>query len=242
MNGPLMRSAIGCAIACGAVVAGPSIAGIGVAKADLLGVGGGNVNVLGVDVLGGGQGARSGSAAGRVSSLPAVSTAPSTRNVVIRAKPEAAQVDPKFSAASFDTVAAAPAVALGAPIAGPLPAAMGSQIPEAGPFSVSPPAAPAVRVPAPDAVPVPSTVEPGPGREVAAPADRFSPAAKIPDSFRVGYAEYLRAATTTDLFVAALPGVTGIAGFTLVGAYAGYRQARAVQVALLAPAPTSVLL
>ena len=65
---------------------------------------------------------------------------------------------------------------------------------------------------------------------------------KIPDSFRVGYAEYLRAASTADLFVAALPGVAGIAGFTLLGAYAGYRQARAVQAALLAPVPTSILL
>jgi hypothetical protein len=42
--------------------------------------------------------------------------------------------------------------------------------------------------------------------------------------------------------VAAVPGVAGIAGFTLVGAYAGYRQAKALQRALLAPVPTSFLL
>ena len=54
--------------------------------------------------------------------------------------------------------------------------------------------------------------------------------------------EYLRAATTSDLFAAALPGVAGIAGFTLLGAYAGYRQARAVQAALLPPVPTRILL
>ena len=69
-----------------------------------------------------------------------------------------------------------------------------------------------------------------------------SGAARIPDSYRVGYAEYLRSADTGDLFVAALPGVAGITGFTLVGAYAGYRQAKALQRALLAPAPTSFLL
>ena len=65
---------------------------------------------------------------------------------------------------------------------------------------------------------------------------------RVRDSYRVGYAEYLRSADTTDLFVAALPGVAGIAGFTIVGAYAGYRQAKGLQKALLAPAPTSILL
>lgn len=44
------------------------------------------------------------------------------------------------------------------------------------------------------------------------------------------------------MILEALPGVAGIAGFTLVGAYAGYRQARAVQRALLAPAPPSIQL
>jgi hypothetical protein len=65
---------------------------------------------------------------------------------------------------------------------------------------------------------------------------------RVPDSFRVGYPEYLRSADTGDLFVAALPGLVGITGFTLVGAYAGYRQAKALQRALLAPAPTRILL
>ena len=46
----------------------------------------------------------------------------------------------------------------------------------------------------------------------------------------------------TDILAAALPGAAGIAGFTLIGAFAGYRQAKAVQRALLAPVPTSILL
>ena len=75
-----------------------------------------------------------------------------------------------------------------------------------------------------------------------APAHQFSPPEKIPESFRVGYAEYLRSATMSDLLVAAVPGVAGLAGFTMVGAFAGYRQARAVQAALLAPVPTRILL
>ncbi|WNG95280.1 hypothetical protein [Mycobacterium sp. ITM-2016-00318] len=64
----------------------------------------------------------------------------------------------------------------------------------------------------------------------------------MPESYRAGYAEYLRSADTADMLVAALPGAAGIAGFTLVGAYAGYRQARTLQKALLAPAPTRILL
>lgn len=93
----------------------------------------------------------------------------------------------------------------------------------------------------PEGSPAPAA-PPAPAPSSHAKAPRLPGAGRVPDSLRVGYAEYLRSATTTDLFVAALPGVAGIAGFTLVGAYAGYRQARAVQAALLAPAPTSILL
>src|SRR5262245_66049603 len=102
MNGPLMRGAVGCAIACGAVVVGPSIAGIAVANAGL-GLGGPDVNVLGVDVLG--NGPKSGSVTARNTGLPAVSTAPSAQSVVIRAKPPAAQAEPEISSATYDSVA-----------------------------------------------------------------------------------------------------------------------------------------
>ena len=149
-------------------------------------------------------------------------------------------------AVSSVPVAEAPTVALGTPVVDTVPAAPArpaSPIPAAVPLSVPGlfPAAPPVRSPVQEAFPVPPTVEPGLGRHLA-PAESSPLPTKIPDSFRVGYAEYLRAASTADLFVAALPGVAGIAGFTLLGAYAGYRQARAVQAALLAPVPTSILL
>jgi hypothetical protein len=220
---------------------GPSIAGIAVANAGL-GIGGPDINGLGVDVLGDAS-SKSHAATGRDESLAAVSTAPSAQSVVIRAKPAAAQPEPEISTATFNSVADAPAVApavsMGAPIAKSVPAAVAP--PAAVPFVAPLPAAPVVDGPAPLAVPVPSTVEPGPGRAMA-PVERFAPPAKVPESFRVGYAEYLRSATMSDLFVAALPGVAGIAGFTLIGAFAGYRQARAVQAALLAPVPTSILL
>ncbi len=246
MNRPVMRSAMGCAIACGAMVVGPAIAGAAVAKADLLGIGGGGggIDVLGIDLLGNGE---KKSHSGRHPSLAAVSTAPSTRNVVVRGKLPAVQADPKVvPAASLVPVAEAPAVALGAPmveVVPAAPAAVAPRMPVVVPLAVPPPlpAAPPVRSPAPEAVPVPATIEPGPGSQIA-PADSYPPPTKIPDSFRVGYGEYLRAATTTDLFAAALPGVAGIAGFTLLGMYAGYRQARAVQAALLPAVPTQFLL
>jgi hypothetical protein len=121
------------------------------------------------------------------------------------------------------------------------PPAAPAPVPVTVPLSVMPPAAPALDVPAPLGLPVTTTKQPGPSGRIG-PADSLSPPKKVPDSFRVGYAEYLRAATTTDLLAAALPGAAGLAGFTVIGAFAGYRQAKAVQKALLAPVPTRVLL
>jgi hypothetical protein len=248
MNGPLKRSAIGCAIACSALVVGPSLVGIAVANADALGLGGGGggVDVLGVDLLGSGPKAQKTNGAG--GQTRAVSTAPSTRSVVIRAKQAPAQpVAETAPAPAIVSAAYAPATMMGSPVvesipAAPAPASMPP--PAAVPFAGRPPlpAAPAIRPPAPQALPViPSTSAPGPGRPLA-PADSHRPPTKIPDSFRVGYAEYLRSATTGDILAAALPGAAGIAGFTLIGAFAGYRQATAIQKALLAPVPTSFLL
>ena len=246
MDGSLMRSAIGCAIACGAFVAGPLSLGAAVADAGLLGIGGGGdgVDVLGVDVIGGNS-SRSGGG-GSAARANAVSTAPSARSVVIRTKPSTAQPDSSVVPAAFTAPSEQPAaVALGSryiesvPQAPP-PAAL-APVPVAVPSSVMPPAAPALDVPAPLGLPVTTTNQPGPAARIG-PADSFSPPTKIPDSFRVGYAEYLRAATTTDLLAAALPGAAGIAGFTIIGAFAGYRQAKAVQMALLAPVPTRILL
>jgi hypothetical protein len=233
------------------MVAGPTIAGVAVAKADLLGVGP-DIDVLGIDLLGSGQ-KKNAHASGRNASLPTVSTAPSTRSVVVRGKVPAAQAEPKvMPAASFVTPAATPAVTSGAPMVeavpvAPAPAAppIPAAVPLSGPLPLSgpapAPAAPPMRSPAPGGIPITTTIVPGPGGQLA-PADSYPRPIEIPDSFRVGYADSLRAATTADLFAAALPGVAGIAGFTLLGAYAGYRQAHAVQAALLPPVPTSILL
>ena len=246
MNGSPMRSAVGCVIACGALVVGPSLVGTAVARADLLGIGGGGggIDVLGIDLLGGGGTKKSGGAGGPVQ-FGAVSNAPSTRSVVIRAEGRAAQpIAEPLPAASVVPDAYTPATMLGVPLVEALPVAPAAPSPPAAvPLAVSPllPAAPVIRPPAPQGLTIPSTSAPGPGRPLA-PADSLRPPVKVPDSFRVGYAEYLRTATISDLLAAAVPGVVGIAGFTLVGAFAGYRQAKTVQRALLAPVPTSILL
>ena len=168
---------------------------------------------------GGGGGVPRNPVAGRSSNLPPVPFAPITRNIVIRGAPPAAS----------------PA---GAPVPEFVPPAVRQGV-GGVPLVVPPPSPPVPEgrpAPAGPAAPAPALLTKNPL------APNNSGNGRIPDSFRVGYAEYLRAATTTDLFVAALPGVAGIAGFTLLGAYAGYRQARAVQAALLPPVPTRILL
>ncbi|RDH75538.1 hypothetical protein DVS77_26455 [Mycolicibacterium moriokaense] len=218
---------------------GPSLAGIGEANADLLG-GGGGIDVLGIDVLGSPKsGTAHGGAVGSAR-LPAVSTAPSARTVVIRADNQAARPaqDAVPAVQASAPVADAPATMLGVPLVESLPAA---PVPATPPPAAVPTVAPQVLPPAPRAVPAPSTSAPRPGSALG-PADSFPPVTKVPDSFRTGYAEYLRTATTGDIMAAALPGVAGIAGFTMLGAFVGYRQARALQRALLAPVPTRVLL
>jgi hypothetical protein len=245
MDGSLMRTAIGCAVACGAFIAGPFSFGAAVADAGVLGIGGDGIDVLGVDVLGGGSKKSGGGGTVARARAISVSTAPSARSVVIR-KPAATQPDSTIAPAAFTAPSAQlPAVALGSrgvefvPEAPPQVAP--APVPVAAPVLVIPPAAPALDVPVPQGLPVTTTNQPGPNG-LTGPAEHFSPPTKIPESFRVGYAEYLRAATTTDLLAAALPGAVGIAGFTVIGAFAGYRQAKALQMALLAPVPTRVLL
>jgi hypothetical protein len=166
-------------------------------------------------VGGGGSGVPRANTAGRAPNLRRVSSAPITRSVVIRRPPQATTAVPAY-------VPPAPQSPAVMPLAAPPPQAgePHARPQPAGPLAPSPTA--------------PKTSDP------LAPGG--SGAARVPDSFRVGYAEYLRSADIGDLFVAALPGVVGITGFTLVGAYAGYRQAKALQRALLAPAPTRILL
>ena len=56
---------------------------------------------------------------------------------------------------------------------------------------------------------------------------RTGPAAPPPESVRLGYPEYLRQATMTELASVALPGLAAILGLTALGGLLGYRQAKA---------------
>ena len=238
-------------MAYGAFAVGPASLGAAAANADLLGIGGGGggVDILGIDLLGSGTAKKGSGASGSASHMNTVSTAPSARTVVIRSETPAARPDPSIKPAVYDApMAEGPAAALGASYiesapAAPVPAApppAAPPMPMGVPLDIAP-AAPVVRPPAPEAVAISPTNQPEPSRRMG-PADSFSPPTKAPDSFRVGYDEYLRSASTGDMLAAALPGVAGIAGFTILGAYAGYRQAKDLQKALVAPVPTSFLL
>ena len=179
-------------------------------------------NVVIAEGLGGGGGggiSRTNSAV-RARNLPRVSSAPVTRSVVIRGIPRTAS--PAGTPAPAFAPPSVPQAPVVAPLAAPPPV---SPEPEGRPAPAAPPA------------PSPSTSQ---AKDPLAHSNTGVPS--IPDSYRAGYAEYLRSATTTDLLVEALPGVAGIAGFTLIGAYAGYRQAKGLRRALLAPAPTTILL
>ena len=246
MDGSLIRSAIGCAIACGAFVAGPLSLGAAVAEAGLLGIGGGGdgVDVIGIDVIGGNS-SKSGSGGRRPVPTPSRQRQAREAWSSGRNLRQLNRIRASFLRLSLLPQQQPAAVALGSRYIESVPQAPPPAAPApvrvTVPFSVMPPAAPALDVPAPLGLPVTTTNQPGPTGRIG-PAHSFSPPTKIPDSFRVGYAEYLRAATTSDLLAAALPGVAGIAGFTILGAFAGYRQAKAVQMALLAPVPTRILM
>ncbi|MGV0804778.1 hypothetical protein [Mycolicibacterium setense] len=152
---------------------------------------------------GGGGGAPANGNLGRAPNLAPVPTAPSSRKIVIRSAPPAA---PAVQAPAAP-VAPAPVVAPPVPV---IPAPMPSA-PPAG----APPAAPS----APSA-PAPQS-EPPVSQPISVPA--------VPESFRIGYADYLRTASTSDLLFAVLPGLGGIVLMTAAGGVAGFRQARAAQ-------------
>lgn len=255
----IRNTVIGCAFASCAMVAGPGVAGVAVAHAGLLGIGP-DFGLL--DHLFGHRdrkksdqhhprpGTDTGLQAERsTTSLAAAEVAAPTAK--FGSQPEAVAIPGVRSGNDWARAAVAPRAAnLPRVSTKPSTRTVVIRAPQAtqSPISTTRPPFVALQLPPPPAaVPLaaPPPIPPTPAQspQVNGPlAPSHSTAGRAPDSFRVGYDEYLRTASTTDLFVAAIPGVAGIAGFTLVGAYAGYRQARAVQRALLAPVPTSILL
>ncbi len=59
------------------------------------------------------------------------------------------------------------------------------------------------------------------------PTGSGSNGSQVPDSFRVGYPNYLRDAKIGEVAVFALPGIAGILALTALGGFLGYRQAKA---------------
>ena len=217
-------AAVSCAIACGTMVAGPGVVGSAVASADgLFGI---DIDIFGHDdkksdhadvVVGVGQtqfggvsgaGPRRGGAR-RAPNLAPVPTAPSTRSIVIRAA----------HPASVPAAPVAPAPVIVPPVVPPPPVVV--------PLAPAPAPSPLAPAPSPAAPPSPVIQQPRTNHQPAL-ADSLSPQA-IPESFRVGYADYLRAADVIDLLAVALPGVAGILASTAAGGVVGYRQARAAQ-------------
>jgi hypothetical protein len=256
----MRTAAISCLVTCGAMVAGPGIAGGAVASADLLGIDldifdifchndkkcdhdndrrgvpevGSNVpevrinGIPGTEVpkrglpgaTGGGGGVPRSGGTNRPSNLPPVPTAPGSREIVIRNAP------------------AAPAPAAPAPAA-PAPAAPAPAAPVVVPPIVVPPVILSPMVPpAPVIGPVvtppppevhPPTVTPSPRTDrQPAPVGEFGPKG-IPATFRVGYADYLRAATVGEIAAVAVPGTAGLFVITTLGGLVGFRQARSAQ-------------
>lgn len=178
---------------------------------------------------GGGGGASTSGRIGRAPNLAPVPTAPSSRQIVIHAAPAEAPSAPAHTApeAQSPSIASpsAPVVAAPVPVVVPPPMIV---LPLPPLPEVAPPApsggggAPAAPPPAPSAphVTAPSAQSP----KHAAPT---IPA--IPETFRIGYADYLRASSTTDLIFAVLPGLAGMVLLTAAGGAVGFRQARAAR-------------
>ena len=67
----------------------------------------------------------------------------------------------------------------------------------------------------------------GPPSRASGPPPLTRPAASPPEAVRLGYPEYLRQATMTELASVALPGLAAILGLTALEGLLGYRQAKA---------------
>lgn len=108
------------------------------------------------------------------------------------------------------------------------PSAAGAPAPAASPAA---PVAVAVAAPGPPAQRSPARA--GAAPLAAGPQDRSSgppqtnPVGQPPESVRLGYPEYLRQASITELAAVALPGLAALVGLTALGGLLGYRQAKA---------------
>lgn len=165
---------------------------------------------------GGGGGAATSGRIGRAPNLAPVPTAPSSRQIVVRAQPPEAS-SPEGQPASVAPAVVAPVPPVAPPvIVLPLPT-LPEVVPPAPSGGGGVPAAPPV-TPSTPHVTVPNAQPPQPATPVIN---------AIPETFRFGYADYLRASSTSDLVFAVLPGLAGLVLLTAAGGAVGFRQARA---------------
>lgn len=158
---------------------------------------------------GGGGGAATNGNIGRAPNLAPVSIGPSSRPIVIRSAPPKAPAAP---APAAPAVPVAPVVPV--PVVVPVVPAVPAPVPSAPPVGAPPAAPSAPSVPAPRSEP---------------PAVQPISVPPVPESFRIGYADYLRTASTSDLLFAVLPGLGAMVLMTAAGGLVGFRQARAAQ-------------
>lgn len=163
---------------------------------------------------GGGGGVPTNGNIGRAPNLAPVPTAPSSRAIVIRSSPPKAPSAPAPAPAAPAIPSAPVGPVAPAPVAIPPVPVLPAPVPSAPPAG-PPPAAPSAPI-----VPAPR-FEPPAAQQLSVPA--------VPESFRLGYADYLRMASTSDLLLAVLPGLGGMVLMTAAGGVVGFRQARAAQ-------------
>jgi hypothetical protein len=193
-----------------ASVTSDSISGVPVGVPQLASV----VPVIG----GGGGGAATSANIGRPPSLVPVPTPPTGRQIVIRAQPQASHSAP----------VAAPLVTQPPPVAAPVIPMLVPPVPavlSTVPVVVLPGASGAGGVPAappgaPNTPHLPTMRAPQPNSPVST---------AVPETFRAGYPDYLRAADTKGLLFVVLPGLAGMVLLTAAGGAAGFRQARAAR-------------
>ncbi|WP_231376646.1 hypothetical protein [Mycobacterium sp. 141] len=180
-----------------------------------------------------GGGATMGGRIGRSPSLASVPTAPSSRQIVVRAPLPGtlfapAEAGPEAGSPVLATPSS-PVVASPVPVALPRLSVVVSPVPVVlPPLSVAvPPGTAGGGVPA-AAPPTPSAPQvTAPTVQAAQPTTPVISAA--PETFRAGYPDYLRVADTPGLLFAVLPGLAGIVLLTATGGALGIRQARAIR-------------
>jgi hypothetical protein len=245
----MRTAAISCLVTCGAMVAGPGIAGGAVASADLLGIDldifdifchndkkcdddndrrgvpevGSNVPEVRINGIPGTEVPKRGlpGATGGGGGVPRSGGTNRPSNLPpVPTAPGSREIVIRNAPAPPAPAAPAPAAPVPAPVVVP-PVILSPMVPPA------PVIGPVVTSPPPEVHPPSVTPSPRTDRQPA-PVGEFGPKG-IPATFRAGYADYLRAATVGEIAAVAVPGTAGLFVITTLGGLVGFRQARAAQ-------------